>query len=247
MALFPINLSNRTASFWTELADFNDEGFDIIVPGLSIELDRFVTPDGIITKSEEFSIERNIDMGYKLHDYNIQFIASGQDDNVIFSSNQPKHIIKLDKQTVKSNILSKLWTISDHITELPNVPLSKIKIFLGDNCEEFLSNLFSNRELSHKIWNDKLAHCERRGYEIAQKIKDDLWNQNRIKQIYNPRDWYGPNYQSFQVGLKHDRFIEFYQCAIQYDIPKDIFKILCEYWFQAEVSDAKQRLSLYSN
>ncbi len=246
MGLFPINLSNKTHTFWQELVDFNeDRGFDIIFPGLSLTPDTVVTPDGTITRYEDFNIISN--KNYKFPDANIVCISTNHEHDVAFQSNQYLGIKMLDKGMVEANIATYKWKICDNITELPNIPLSQIKLFLGNDCEQYLTNLFTNRNVSHKIWNDRIDYCVNRGYEIAQKIKDDLWNQNSIKPSCNPRDWYGVHYQSFQVGLQDDRFVQFYQCAIQYNIPKDIFNILCTYWFLAEVSDAKDRLSIYSS
>lgn len=112
---------------------------------------------------------------------------------------------------------------------------------MGDDFPNYLMILITDQDKSNRIWDDKLNHYLKQAKVLIETIKK---NQHQTKHYsLTTREWYGSSYKTFEIGLQQDRFVEFYKC---YDnLPPDIFKLLCQYWFEAEVLDAKQRLQQY--
>lgn len=58
----------------------------------------------------------------------------------------------------------------------------------------------------------------------------------------NQKDCLDKNYSSITVGICNDQYVAFCNCRNKFNLGQDIFRLLCSYWFNAEVSDAKRRV-----
>lgn len=67
------------------------------------------------------------------------------------------------------------------------------------------------------------------------------------KEIQLPlvRNWFPKNYKLYKIGISDDRYVAFYNCSYYFNTPREIFKLIVEYWFVAEAVDARRRLLQY--
>lgn len=186
---------------------------------------------------------------------NWYLISKKKYHRITFSSQNIEDITDLNDDFVDDCIsCHQLFYKNTH--EIVGINMSADSLFLGDKYQDFVQALFleNDTKKASRIWKEKCKWFKEKGREYAKLMKEEPWKykdpgsqsfgkNNPI--IADPREWYGENYQSVEVGLKMDRFQALMDCKknIDYmDIPNDIFKIICNWWLKAEVDLARNYL-----
>ncbi len=234
MEVYPIDTTRINSSLKEDFPLNRNIGYKILFPGLS----SMKFGDKIILYNITISLgENNIDYDYDYHDD-----ITDNHDNIchLYLNENHKVIFDISADTI---VPDKIWIN----TGLPNVTFDNAKLFLGDKFNVYLSALISDPDHSIKIWNDQLEKYLDKAHEIAKSIEQNPWKiyQHEFIPITEPNMCYGKYHIRTQTGLKHDRFVQFYHCTLMYNIPKDLFRLLCHYWLEAEYTDAYIRLNNY--
>jgi len=178
--------------------------------------------------------------------HSVSFSVFDQDDINRFSD----YIIS----TCVNNKDSVFNRIPDSIKDFEN---RHIKDFLGDKAEEFIISFYVNddKEKCKNIWKERQKWYLDKARYCADLCKNSHWHIENIKDpmfgrfapsFGDPREWYGKeNYRPFVVGISNERLQALMDCCKNIDymnIPKEIFRTICDYWLEGEVSDARKRL-----
>jgi hypothetical protein len=246
MGAFPIDTTRITSSFDDNLFYSKRYGYRVIFPELS-QLNEAITLSRFTLNNINGDINLEYNHIYASHDLddNCTLMANNKNCDVEFdvSSNE---VNNLSLETISQNILTSKWVISED--KLPNVSFAEAKVFLGDKFNSYLSTLASNVDESISVWNNQLNKYLDKATQIAESIKLHPFTEycHKFVPITEPSTLYGKSHIRTQTGLKHDRFVEFYKLRLIHNIPKDLFRVLCQYWLQAEYQDAHNRLIQYT-
>jgi hypothetical protein len=135
-----------------------------------------------------------------------------------------------------------------------------VKEFLGDKAEDFVVAFYAkkDKETYKRIWKERCFYYLDKAKECAELCKKNPWKYENIKDplfgrfaecLNDPRKWYGEHYQPIVVGISNERLQALIDCCknINYmNIPKETFKIICDYWLEGEVQSARKRLKSMS-
>jgi hypothetical protein len=228
------------------------------------------TPDGVIhpcwnvtipeseNKQFQFRTMKNQVSDYSYDEIyaNWRLISNGRDHNVVFQAYDLDDMIDLPMDVIKDSIQAGAY-FSRSPSTLLNPTLFSFEIFMGEQYEEFIHAFCVKRDhrKANRMWKDRRQYYLEQGIRIANSIKENQWiiiNPGRQHfgkfnpVIANPREWYGPDYVPVEVGLSMSCFQALMDCRKNVEgfdrIPNEILKIICEYWFIAEVTDARARL-----
>ncbi len=239
----------RTFSLNPKLSlTFDDDLYYCIQYGYNILYSELSQPTEDIMISK-YTV-KNID-GKMMIDYNHSYDSR---DNCTLISNNKDCLVEFDvpkqevndisSETIHENIATSKWVN----TGLPNISFNEAKTFLGDQFNDYLIALATNVDDSIIIWNNQLNKYLDRAKVISESIRANPFIEYKHQYIpvTEPNTFYGKYHVRTQVGLDHDRFVQFYHCALMYNIPKDLFRLLCHYWLDAEYTDAHNRLMKYA-
>lgn len=260
MKSFAIDVTRRSLSFRYRIEKYLRKQFTILLPGLPEVLENeVVTPDGTLYINNGSKMHFGTDY-MKEPDYdgtwymNYYMINNEKYHNVTFGSQNLDEINDLpDNFIIKSFIDLKSFYGADR----SKYNLEYRRGFLGDKLDDFEKMINVDEEKAFQIWEERGQWYIEKGLECAKLCKEHPWKyKNPGEQSFgtfspiigNPREWYGENYLSVEIGLKMDRFQAWMDCIknIEYmNIPKDIFRIICNYWLKAEVDMARDRLFSY--
>lgn len=145
------------------------------------------------------------------------------------------------------------------IEQMYNLQCSGITIL----CNSSRCNLYGNDSLYKKEF-DYYAECsihnfkgKRMGIAYSnfegiipehltakdiRKIQFTIANSTNVYIRKNPKDYYGQDYETIVIGINNDRYVAFANCKSKFSLSNDIFQLLCYYWFNGEVNNAKKRL-----
>lgn len=59
---------------------------------------------------------------------------------------------------------------------------------------------------------------------------------------FNLQKYLGKNYKPYIVGIDNNRYVAFANSMRQYNLPKEVFRLLCEHWLTSEAMLAEDRL-----
>jgi hypothetical protein len=263
MRAFPLDLTQRSLSHGHRLQKYNNKEFTILLPGLPLDwTGTLKTPDGTISrylKNDEFNFRSETTKWNSDYDNNNSFfnwwlIANDKDQNVSFFAETFEDVMDLSNFIISSSIIS--GSMDDVPSNMKYLKPSTARKYLGDTYKDFATAFYVNEDVEEgdRIWKERSIFYIERGTEIALNIKKNGWKtENPGSQsfgkihpiIADPREWYGRGYEPVIVGISDDRFVALYECRkVDYlqPIPGEIFKLLCQYWFEAEVRDARARL-----
>lgn len=200
---------------------------------------------------------------------NLRSLLNNKFYNFTFFSENYDHIENLTDECIRDSLHESEFLINkDDLTGLHNS--KQLKEFLGKFNKEFSLAYYVEEdiELAKKIWNEALEQHVETGRKIAIMLKENPWryedpggqNFGSISGTYSrgsihntfgklnpiiadPREWYGPNYKPVIVGINNERYYILQLCLNRIiEIPSDLINIICYYWFEAEVYDARKRL-----
>lgn len=97
------------------------------------------------------------------------------------------------------------------------------------SCMYFLSVVFEPREKMHTI---NLIGVQN---NIHKLITLQSNKQQYIRKNYNPDN-------SIIVGISNDEYVAFSSCKRNFNLPDDLFRLLCDYWLRALVLDTANAL-----
>ena len=215
-------------------------GFSIVLPGI----------DEMTELINNSDCDLAIDQPFHRHGFyyqtdkklpNWEHINAHQYDKISFSLSKIDDLSEFTQCMLENNVL-KNGDIGD--------PYSKgCQKFIGSKYKDFIIAVNNyNTEQANDILDERTKYYAIILKEIADKIKLNRWNQHTTKHIkrITPKQWYDKSYKPFEIGITTIRFQALMDCRknIYYlnILPQEIFKIICEYWFEAEANDAKNRL-----
>ncbi len=177
---------------------------------------------------EIFLSETNVGSKFYTHKDNIIAINEGREDDVVFKDFPTKSIQDLSDDYIRQYFLP----IKYH-AQSEKIP--KIKFFLGNNAGDYFRALADNsQDQCDTIWNNQLNYYLDSACNIGAKIRNRPMFQKSIskERISNPHI----------SNIFYDRFLIFYYALLSYNYPKEIIKILCDYWMEVEIFAAQKRL-----
>lgn len=143
----------------------------------------------------------------------------------------------------------------------PNIDINKIKTFLGPNLKAFIKAHFIEEDEVEvkRIWASTQVTFLEKTAAFAQELNSSLrWKTDnpgcqhfgKFNPIpADPKEWYGGHYKTVIVGLQHDRFQAWMDCRKNIEgitnLPHEIFRSICQYWFEYEVGDTCLYLNKY--
>lgn len=217
-------------------------GYTILFPELpSIQREESLKFHNITISNSNDKLSLHVDP-IEYGDDNCIFLITDQEQNIKITV-PIEELFNVSPKTIRDNIATPKWILSH---DLPNVSLLETKIFMGEDFNKYLISLTTDVNESISIWNNKLNMCVDRAIKSLSSIEKWKKHRNTFSSMTEPNTFYGPRHIRTQTGLKHDRFVEFYKCGIMYNIPKDLFNILCQYWLEAEYFDSYMRLIQYT-
>jgi hypothetical protein len=258
---YPADMTQRCASYSARIHKYSNKWFCILLPGLDDDHNSFenkkmrfeLVPGGIyFTKPLDD------------RDFSDYSSASSEVAQLVqyppafeFQSRSAKAIMRLGDRTV-SNTLS----VSSH-WERPPCPkfCSSTEVFVGSELLQSFAMaqvVTKDERLANNIWNTRQSFWFGEAKKLALNINTELkWKQDDLRSTdfgkFSPvladhNEWYGGRYKSVIIGISHDRFQAWMDCKKNVDyiasLPQEIFKLLSTYWFDAEVSDASNKLSI---
>lgn len=273
MKSFCLDSSKRSSSFGYRLGKYCfSKNYLVLLPQLQ---DNLITNDEFDIFDDIFLIKRYDNSfsivkyshkkdDYLIHDDNINYLMSEDYNNITFSSNNLQIITELsdvfiDKYMRDNTRLFNNPSFVEHITK------NEAKSFLVDKYKEFALSYFVNEddEKSDDIWEEKTKYY----IDITKKCAENIKN-NPDKNYYKGWKYLNPGqkdfgqnnpvnsppskyYKPLEVGICNDRFQALMDCRKNIDyifnIPKELFQLICEYWLKYEVDDARNRLFELTN
>ena len=191
---------------------------------------------------------------------NWYYLATHKYGNVTFYTNNWPDLYDMDSKDIYDSIFRR--TDFDKVKNIKDITISKAALFLQEKIVDF-SLAMSQRKvkLALSMWEDKITEYHTKAVEIYNNINNpenswryknpggqDFGKLNPL--ITNPREWYGDNYKPVIIGISDYRFTAFKEVCMKtgFQIPTEIFKILCDWWLVAEDTNAKNKLfSIFSN
>ena len=266
MGVFPIDLTQRSFSFGYRLQKYVNKGFNSLLIGLSEDFDE------LDLKTLDVAFRKHDTKRYNFNDHvntvsdydndsefiNWWFIKTEKYNNVTFKFDNLSEMNKFSDDIIERNIrIGKLF-YPPSITKVKKA--SSIANFLQDKdkIHEFVLAYYvdNNLALADSIWEEASQFYINKAKEVVKIIKENPWKYkdpgsqsfgkfNPI--IADPREWYGhENYKPVVVGLSVERLQAFYDCRKNIDyinmLPRETFRIICEWWFVMEALDARNKL-----
>jgi hypothetical protein len=154
-----------------------------------------------------------------------------------------------------------LETCDKKLRESASMDHIMIHMFFADEKKytEFAMAYYLERDLekSNCLFNEKMNEYISEGLKWAQNmnLKDKQWTMgNKFMypgmSIISARDWYKDSRKPIKVGISDKRLQAFIECYKNIDcfsmLPIELFKMLCSYWLEAEMQEARTRLSVFS-
>lgn len=181
-------------------------------------------------------------------DYTWKCIATNNDHKVFFSGGTYADIDELKENIIESNFnKSKLFT--GPLSQMKDIKPSTVEKFLGDSFVDYAICKCHKHddEAADNIWKARCNYYLNRSKEIATTMKNNPWKyEDESFRNVDPREWYGDNYKPVIIGINMPRFQAVMDCRKNIDyisiLPKEIFKLICQYWFEFEVEAARERL-----
>ena len=260
MKSFPVDTTQRSLSHEYRLKKYIRKGFNVLLPGLpdgfkgtvvipSHILVYLYNSYNILSDNMSDNVQSDYDGNF---DFNWVNILNNKNQNVTFISHTFDEINDLTNDFVRNNICSENLF---YRFALNNKKDRVVNNFFQDKYEEFTLALNNNIECAKIIFEQRKEYYVQQAKEIALNIKSNPWKLEDPDNKHfgkfspineDPRMWYGSNYQPVVVGISMERFQAFMDCRKNVDlinnVPDDIFRLLCKYWFEAEVKDARERL-----
>jgi len=268
MNTFAIDSSKRSISFGNRLNKYCfGKDYRVLLPQLVNDLindDSFEIFDNIYlykNRAEilQFTINsvNNDNDDYISTKRNLDYIIKEDYEKLLFSSNDLQEIIELS-----DNFIEQQMNINTDEFLLPslatNITRAKAKEFLDDRYKDFALVYFvdEDNQKADAIWKEKIEFYINLAKNAVKSIKNDE-NYHKGWKYLNPgQKYFGQNYPSnnpvtkyykpLEIGISMDRFQSFMDCRKNIDyifnLPKELFDLICEYWLKYEVEEAKNRL-----
>lgn len=263
-ASYPADMTQRCTTYNTRLLKYADKGFRIMLPGLGGRCTKFTNNKCIFTPTKDFGVYT-----MRLQD-NKEILFSDYQSEVFgietlfkypsmfeFCSITCEGITNLDDETVRSS----LERLNGYHLPKAGTVKPRDKLFLGDRLAAFvIENVIkSDASAAEEIWKLAQQDCIEKARDLAAHLNTDLrWKvDNPGCQHFgkfnpipaNPKEWYGGRYEPVVIGIEHERFQAWMDCRknIQYiaNLSSDLFKLVCQSWFDAEVEEARSHLDKY--
>jgi hypothetical protein len=266
-----INIRSKSFGYRLEKYVFNKK-YKVLLPQLENNLvkndDRFEIFDNIILCKSNYNdngnndfIIRNVDVCK--NDYensssnNFNLIIEKDYACITFSSESLQIISELPDDFIEQVMMlnSKLSTkpsIDDNISK------KEAKIFLDDRYNEFAQSYYvdENDIKSDSIWKEKVKYYIDIAKEHTKNIDSAENYYKGWKYLNSGSKYFGQNYpvnsppskyyKPLVIGITMDKFQAFMDCRknIEYifNLPKELFGLICEYWLKYEADDARNRL-----
>jgi len=267
MNAFVLDSSNRSKSFGNRLNKYSyDKSYNILLPQLqdgednSMELFDNIKICRSIKGNDEFiiqSYENNQD-DYRSNNDNLNYLIKQDYGNLTFCSNDLKIISELSDEFIEKEMIDN----NSHFVKpssRENITRTDAKEFLNDKYKEFALAYFVDEddEKADAIWQEKVKYY----IDIAKKsVRSEDKNYYKGWKYLNPGSrGFGQNhpvnnpptkyYKPLVIGINMDKFQAFMDCRKNveyiYNLPNELFKLICDYWLKYDVEDAKQRLLSY--
>jgi hypothetical protein len=161
--------------------------------------------------------------------HNIIAINEGREDDITFKDFPIRSVLDLPDDDIRQHFLStKFCKQSDKIPT--------IRFFLGKKAGSYFRALAEDsQDQCDTIWNDQVKFYLDSACNIAIKMRNQPIFQNLSSKDHVS------NYHVI-ISIFYERFVVFYYGASSYNCPKEIIKILCDYWIETEVFSARKRL-----
>jgi len=196
---------------------------------------------------------------YVSNDDNINYLIDGNYNSINFSSDKLQIISELPYDFIETEMRNKT-KLFDKPSSVDHTNRKEAKRFLSDRYKEFALSYFieENDTKADAIWEEKTQYYIEEAKKCAKNIKDNS-DKNYYKgwKYLNPgQKYFGQNnpintppskyYKPLEIGINMNRFQAFMDCRknIEYifNLPKELFGLICEYWLKYEADDAKNRL-----
>lgn len=261
--MFSLDLTQRSLSFAHRLRKYSGKGFLIVFPGIKSMESDIRTPDGRLSESYnkilDFMSNEYKDIYWneevkgsetRFSDYdgepqnNWYYIASNRPYNVTFSTKKWKKLYDMPDKTIRKRLFNGAYYYNK--VDVNEIKLKHATLFLGDKIGDYITALVQNKKkVCEEIWKNKIVDYQDKAISIYNNMITEPWRHinpgsqsfgknNPI--ITNPRDWFGPTYDPTIVGISNERLIALNSCLK--GCPKEIIKIICDYWLVAEAKDA---------
>lgn len=268
MKAFALDSSIRSASFGSRLDKYcYNKEYLVFLPQLENNLitnkPNFCIFDNIILYENnpgQFrlkSYDTNND-DYSSQGENLIFLMEGNLDKIKFTSNDINIISELPDDFIEKEMRddTKLF---DKPSSVNNITKKVAKNFLGDKYNEFALSYFIDDDVkADDIWEEKTIYYIGLAKQGANNIKYNS-DKNYYKgwKYLNPgQKYFGQNnpvstppskyYKPLEIGINMNRFQALMDCRKNIDyifnLPKELFNLICEYVLKYEVDDAKQRI-----
>ena len=188
---------------------------------------------------------------------NLRSYIDNNYSNITFSSDNLQIISELPDDFIETQMRDSS-KIFDDPSSVEHISRKEAKRFLVDRYKDFALSYFIDEDdkKADVIWAEKAQYYIDIAKKCAKNIKD---NKNYYKgwKYLNPgQKYFGQNdpintppskhYKPLQIGINMDRFQAFMDCRknVEYifNLPKEIFGLICECWLKYEFDDARKRL-----
>ena len=266
MNAFTIDSSNRNDYFGSQLKKYTEQDYKLLVPQLENNLiydNDFKIFDDINLKRHGKTNRYNIisvsDNSYLTMIHNLDYLIKKEYENLTFSSDNLQTITELSEDFIEREMIDNMDRFIK-LNSVENITRKQAKNFLDDKYKEFVLAYYidENDINANAIWCEKVQYY----INVAKKYVKDMKNdhdKNYYKgwKYLNPGSkYFGQNYPSNNpptkyykpliIGIDINRFQAFMDCRknVEYisNLPKEIFRLICEFWLEYEANDARNRL-----
>jgi hypothetical protein len=267
---YPVDLTQRCNAYESRLAKYYKKGYTIILPGLGGNWESFQNRKLMFKKAHISNtyimtmVGNSLDpSGYEpsesilgITQSPLYFKFHSRTPEGLFILEDGDILLTLDNTTGYQGYIPK---VESRLTlEYPNAFCED-----DDNAKDFLGKERYNSLRTHNrrsaifksAWNEAKNEWKTKAFELASHLRLSKWELDDLASKdfgkFNPvppehNEWYSGRYNSVLIGIGQNEMQALMDCRknVEYiaSLPHELFKLICYYWFNAEVRDASTHI-----